>query len=82
MRPDQTLVQQDLAKTCLRRIPLRALKRMPMPVSALPKQRGVLAWPDDLQATVDQLKALQAQTGAELDALLLSILDKAFEGEL
>jgi hypothetical protein len=31
---------------------------------------------------VDRLKALQAQTHAELDALLPSILDRAFKGEL
>ena len=37
---------------------------------------------NDLQAKVGRLKALQAQTAAELDALLPSILDKAFKGEL
>ena len=37
---------------------------------------------DNLQAKVDQLKTLQAQTAAELDALLPSILDRAFRGEL
>ena len=37
---------------------------------------------DDLQAKVDQLKTLQAQTAAELDALLPSILDRAFRGKL
>jgi len=31
---------------------------------------------------VDRLKELQAATAAELDALLPSILDKAFKGEL
>jgi type I restriction enzyme S subunit len=35
-----------------------------------------------LQAKVDSLKALQAQTAAELDALLPSVLDRAFKGEL
>jgi len=30
----------------------------------------------------DRLKALQAQTAAELDALLPAILDRAFKGEL
>jgi type I restriction enzyme S subunit len=35
-----------------------------------------------LQAQVDALKKLQAETAAELDALLPSILDKAFKGEL
>jgi len=33
-------------------------------------------------ANVDRLKDLQAKTAAELDALLPSILDKAFKGEL
>ncbi len=35
-----------------------------------------------LQAEVDALKALQAETATELDALLPSILDTAFRGEL
>jgi hypothetical protein len=35
-----------------------------------------------LQAKVDSLKALQAKSAAGLDALLPSILDKAFKGEL
>ena len=37
---------------------------------------------DALQAEVDALKRLQAETAAELDALLPAILDKAFKGEL
>ncbi len=37
---------------------------------------------DALQAEVDALKRLQAETAAELDALLPAILDRAFKGEL
>ena len=37
---------------------------------------------DDLQAKVDALKRVQAETAAELDALLPSVLDRAFKGEL
>ena len=37
---------------------------------------------DALQAEVDALKRLQAETAAELAALLPAILDKAFKGEL
>jgi type I restriction enzyme S subunit len=37
---------------------------------------------DNLQAKVDALKRLQAETAAELDAMLPSILDQAFKGEL
>jgi type I restriction enzyme S subunit len=34
------------------------------------------------QVKVDILKYLQAETAAELDALLPAVLDKAFKGEL
>ena len=37
---------------------------------------------DGLQAKVDELKRLQAESAAELDALLPAILDRAFKGEL
>jgi type I restriction enzyme S subunit len=35
-----------------------------------------------LQAKVDAVKRLQAETSAELEALLPSVLDRAFKGEL
>jgi type I restriction enzyme S subunit len=37
---------------------------------------------DALQAEVDALKRLHAETAAELDALLPALLDRAFKGEL
>ncbi len=37
---------------------------------------------DALQAKVDELKRLRAETQKELDALMPSILDRAFKGEL
>ena len=46
------------------------------------EQRGIIAYLDDLQAKIDALKRLQTETTAKLDALLPSILDKAFKGEL
>ena len=45
-------------------------------------QRRIVAELDALQSEVDRLKALQAETAAELDALLPAILDRAFKGEL
>jgi type I restriction enzyme S subunit len=54
--------------------------RLPLPPP--PEQRRIVASLDDLQAKVDALKRLQAETAAELDALLPSILDKAFKGDL
>jgi type I restriction enzyme S subunit len=49
---------------------------------SLTEQRRIIAELDALQAEVDELKRLQAETAVELDALLPSALDKAFKGEL
>jgi hypothetical protein len=48
----------------------------------LPEQRRIVTELDALQAEVDGLKRLQAETSAELDALLPAILDRALKGEL
>ena len=48
----------------------------------LAEQRRIVAELAALQAEVDALKRLQAETAAELDALLPAILDRAFKGEL
>lgn len=53
-----------------------------VPVPPLSEQRRIVAYLDNLQAKVNELKRLQVETEAELDALLPSILDKAFKGEL
>ncbi|MDP3722533.1 MAG: restriction endonuclease subunit S [Candidatus Omnitrophota bacterium] len=51
-------------------------------VPPLPEQRRIVAYLDGLQAQVDALKRLQAETAAELATLLPSVLAKAFRGEL
>ena len=48
----------------------------------LPEKHRIVAYLDNLQAKVEALKRLQAETATELDALLPSILDKAFKGKL
>ncbi|MFN8473709.1 MAG: restriction endonuclease subunit S [Anaerolineae bacterium] len=55
---------------------------LPCRIPPLPEQRRIVAYLDDLQARVDAVKRLQAETQAELDALLPAVLDKAFKGEL
>lgn len=46
------------------------------------EQRRIVAYLDGLQAKVNALRGLQSQSQEELDALLPSVLDKAFKGEL
>jgi len=53
-----------------------------IPVPPLEEQRRLVAYLDGLQEQVSALRAAQAKTGQELSALMPSILDKAFKGEL
>lgn len=55
---------------------------IPCRVPPVNEQRRIVARLDDLQAKVDALKRLQAETAVAIDAMLPSILDKAFKGEL
>ncbi len=63
-------------------VPLRAIKELPIPIPPLAEQCRIVTYLDNLQAKVDSLKHLQFETAVELDAMLSSILDKVFKGEL
>jgi type I restriction enzyme S subunit len=58
------------------------LLRMPVVIPPLEEQRRIVAYLDKLQAKTDALKQAQAEAAAELEALLPSVLDQAFRGEL
>lgn len=60
----------------------RRIGEFEIPVPPLVEQRRLIACFDELQAQVDDVTALQDASQMELDALLPSILDKAFKGEL
>lgn len=51
-------------------------------IPPLPEQRRIVAYLDGLHAKVDALKRLQSETATELNAMLPSVLDKAFKGNL
>ena len=59
-----------------------AIRRFRLLLPDLGKQRRIITYLDGLQAQVDELTVLQDATQAELDALLPSVLDRAFKGEL
>jgi type I restriction enzyme S subunit len=61
---------------------LKLLRKVTLPLPPMPEQCRIVAELDALQTEVDVLKRVQAETAAELDALLPAILDKAFKGEL
>jgi type I restriction enzyme S subunit len=61
---------------------LKDVRNLRVPIPTMSEQRRIVAQLDAFQAEVDALKRLQAETSAELDALLPAILDRAFKGEL
>lgn len=65
-----------------RNINLQILAPLSVPKMSLSEQRRIVAELDALQTEVDTLKRYQADTAAELDALLPAVLDRAFRGEL
>ncbi len=58
------------------------LKALPIKLPPLDEQRRIVAYLDSVQARLASLRELQSATEEELSALLPSVLDKAFKGEL
>jgi type I restriction enzyme S subunit len=78
-------VEQNMTGTNpnIQKINQAIILNYPFPSRAsLAEQHQIVAYIDDLQAKVHGLKRLQRGTSIELDALMPSILDKAFKGEL
>jgi type I restriction enzyme S subunit len=59
-----------------------ALKEFRFQIPSFPEQRRIVGYLDALQTKVGVLKRLQADTAAELAALMPSILDQAFKGKM
>ena len=67
----------------MKKIAQADVEEIPFPTNlTLDSQRGIVEKQQQLQSKLDDLIRLQAETAAELDSLLISILDKAFRGEL
>ena len=80
--PTQEIIHGGKVETARPNISLGDLRKLVIPVPPLDEQRRIVAHLDELQAKVDALKEYQARTGQELDALLPSVLDRGFKGEL
>lgn len=60
----------------------KRLANIRVPIAPREEQDEIIAYVDKLAGKLDVLKGAHAETAAELAALLPSILDKAFRGEL
>lgn len=68
--------------TALKNVNAVKIKSLRIPIPSLSEQERFVNYFNNLQMKIDLLRHLQAETAAELDALLPSVLDKAFKGEL
>jgi type I restriction enzyme S subunit len=75
-------LEEIAPQSAQKNINLRILQPLPISLPPLEEQRRLISYLDGLQDQVDELTALQDATQAELDALLPSVLDRAFRGEL
>lgn len=53
-----------------------------IPVPPIKEQQQIVAYFNQIQAKADSLRQMQGETAAELDALLPTVLDRAFQGKL
>jgi type I restriction enzyme S subunit len=63
-------------------INLQILSELPLPLPPLDEQRRIVEHLDALEAKLDAVRAEQQASAAELDALLPSVLNRAFAGQL
>jgi type I restriction enzyme S subunit len=75
-------IAQRQAQTCQQFFSLRDIRNLTIPVPSLNEQTEIVRRLNNLRLNVDGIKKFQTQTNAELDALLPSILDRAFNGKL
>jgi type I restriction enzyme, S subunit len=60
----------------------KKLANLPISLPSLDEQHLIVAYLDTLQAQVEELRRFQAETQKELEAVMPSILNRAFKGEL
>ena len=75
-------IKESATATTVPGVKKEDIENLQAPNNNLVDQRRIVAYLDGLQAKVDALRRLQAETQKELDALMPSILAKAFAGEL
>lgn len=67
--------------TTSRHVNIKDLKNMKIVLPPLPDQHRIVAHLDRLQKRIDEMKRLQVETETQIEALILSILDRTFMGD-
>jgi len=75
-------IEEITKSTAQPSLSMKTIRTLELPVPASNEQHRIVTYLDALQSKIDALKRHQAETAAELDALMPSILDRAFRGEL
>ncbi|BAU15891.1 restriction modification system DNA specificity domain protein (plasmid) [Leptolyngbya sp. NIES-3755] len=78
----RTNLENIAPQNAQKNINLKILEPLPIPNLSFSEQGQIVTYLDTLQEKVDELEQLQFETEDELNALLPSILSKAFKGEL
>ncbi len=73
---------QSQSTSGLRTLSVNRIKQIKVVLPLLNEQRSIMAYLDSVQVKADVLKRLQAESVTELDALLPTVLTRAFRGEL
>ena len=60
----------------------KKLANIVVPIAPPEEQLRIIAYLNDFQSKIDELRRVQSETQKELDALIPSILEKAFKGDL
>ena len=79
---EQIIAGASGTSSTMKNISKEKVLNLRLPPHSLSQQRRIVAHLDNLSAKVEAFKQLQVTSSAELDALLPSILDRAFKGEL
>jgi type I restriction enzyme S subunit len=84
LKYSQSHFERIAPQSAQKNINIGILESVNLPVPPLDEheQRRIVAYLDGLQTKIHALRELQSASGEELSALMPSILDRAFQGEL
>jgi type I restriction enzyme S subunit len=78
----QDQIEEVTKSTAQPSLSMKTIRQLKVPIPPLAQQRRIVVYLDNLQGKVDAVQKLQEESDKELNALVPSILSRAFSGEL